>query len=299
MRSMLDGLGAIAVERSRFADFLSLMKPELTFLSVITALGGFFLGASESIPAALLLHALVGTGLVGGGAGALNQYIERQYDALMRRTENRPIPSGRVSAVEALVFGTACSLLGIVELALFVNLLTALLASVTLTTYLFLYTPLKRITPIATIVGGIPGALPPVMGWTAIRNSISIEALVLFAILFFWQIPHFLSLAWMYRRDYARAGYQLLTFRDLDGSVTSRHILVYSLSLLPVTLLPGVFWDLGLIYYVGSFMLGLCFCATAVQFSRLRTNMRARLVFIASLIYLPALFAFMVADKFR
>jgi len=297
MRSDVDGQGAVALERSRFADYLTLVKPELTFLSVITALGGFLFGAPESIPALKLLHTLVGTGLVGGGAGALNQYLERNYDALMRRTENRPLPSGRLAPGEVLFFGTSCSLLGILQLTVFVNLLTGVLAAMTLATYLFLYTPLKRITPMATIIGGIPGALPPVMGWTAIRNGIGIEAAVLFAVLFFWQIPHFLSLAWMYRRDYARAGYRILTVLDADGSITSRHMLVYCVGLVPTTLLPVIFGYVGLIYAAAAIVLGMSFFISAVHFSRSRTNLQARRVFIASLVYLPTLFAFMVADK--
>jgi protoheme IX farnesyltransferase len=297
LTSDVGGTGTVALDRSRFADYLTLVKPELTFLSVITALGGFLFGAPEPVPALLLLHTLVGVGLVGGGAGALNQYLERKYDALMRRTENRPLPSGRLAPREVLFFGSSCSLLGILHLATFVNLLTGALAAVTVVTYLFLYTPLKRITPMATIIGGIPGALPPAMGWTAVRNSVSTEAAVLFAVLFFWQIPHFLSLAWMYRRDYARAGYRILTVLDADGSITGRHILAYCIGLIPTTLLPAVFGYVGLAYAVAAVILGVIFLISAVQFFRSRTNLQARRVFTASLVYLPTLFAFMVADR--
>lgn len=298
MRSDFDGRGAIVLERSWLADYVALTKPELTFLSVITALGGFFFGATDSFSGVLLLHTLVGTGLVGGGAGALNQYMERNFDAMMRRTEHRPLPSGRLSPAQVLIFGVACSILGILQLTLFVNILTGSIAAMTLVTYLFLYTPLKRITPLATIIGGIPGGLPPVMGWTAIRNDISIEPVLLFSVLFFWQMPHFLSLAWMYRKDYARAGYRTLSVLDIDGSITGRHMLVYCAVLIPITLLPGFLGYLGFMYSTAALVLGILFFLPAIQFTRLRSNTRARRVFIASLLYLPALFAFMVADRF-
>ncbi|HEX9080463.1 MAG TPA: heme o synthase, partial [Desulfuromonadaceae bacterium] len=206
--------GALAIERSRLMDYLTLTKPELTFLSVLTALAGYFLGAGLSFGPVTLFHTLLGTALVGGGAGALNELIERKYDALMKRTEHRPLPSGRLSPLEAGAFGVGIALAGVAELTAFVNPLTAFLAAVTLASYLSLYTPLKRITPLATLIGAFPGALPPLMGWTAAGKGIDLWGLSLFAILFFWQMPHFLSLAWMYRRDYGRAGYRLLAVMD-------------------------------------------------------------------------------------
>jgi len=297
MRSEFEPTGTIAIERSRIADYITLMKPELTFLSVITAMAGVFLASPGSIPFGVALHVLLGTALVGGGAGALNQLMEREYDGMMRRTEHRPLPSGRLSPVEVLVFGTTLSVLGILDLVLFTNFLTGFLAVVTLVTYLFLYTPLKRITPWSTAVGGIPGALPPVIGWTAARNEITLDAWVLFAVLFFWQMPHFFSLAWMYRKDYARAGYKLLTVVDSSGSTTSIHMIIYSTLLLFASIAPGVLGSAGVLYIIAASLLSTAFIASTVHLSVARTNEAARRVFFASLIYLPVLLLFMIIDK--
>ncbi len=288
---------ALTVERSRLVDYLILTKPELTFLSVVTALTGHFLGAEGSIHASLLLHTLFGTALVGGGAGALNQYMEREYDALMRRTENRPVPSGRVQPYEALLFGLVLSIAGIAELALFTNPLTGFLASVTLVSYIFLYTPLKRITPLSTLVGAFPGALPPVMGWAAARNEVNPEAVALFAILFVWQIPHFLSLAWMYRKDYARAGYRLLTVVEPEGSMAARQILAYTALLVPLAVIPWTIGMFGALYLVLALLLSLAFLVVSLHLVRNRSNAAAKQVFAGSLIYLPALMAIMVIDR--
>ncbi|HTY58391.1 MAG TPA: heme o synthase, partial [Bacteroidota bacterium] len=233
MRTHLTTRGTLALERSRAMDYITLTKPELTFLSVLTALAGYYLGAGGVFAGGGLFHTLLGTAMVGGGSGALNQYIERRYDAQMKRTENRPLPSGRIAPLEALLFGLFLSVGGIVYLALAVNMLTGSLAAVTCVTYISLYTPLKRLTPLATLIGGIPGALPPVMGWTAATNEISLPALILFAILFFWQMPHFLSLAWMYRKDYARAGYRLLAVGDTSGGKTAAQSLLHACLLIP------------------------------------------------------------------
>jgi heme o synthase len=286
----------IALERSRFMDYWTLTKPELTFLSVVTALTGYYLGAQGALHAPILLHTLLGTALVGGGAGALNQYVERQDDALMKRTENRPVPSGRVHPFEALVFGMLISVLGIAELSLYVNALTGFLASITLVSYLFLYTPLKRITPLSTIVGAFPGAIPPVMGWTAARNEITPEAIALFALLFVWQIPHFLSLAWMYRKDYARAGYRLLTVVEPEGNMAARQILAYTALLVPLTILPWSMGMFGVLYLSLALLLSLAFLGVTIVLARQRSNSAAKLVFAGSLIYLPALMAIMVVD---
>jgi protoheme IX farnesyltransferase len=196
-----------------------------------------------------------------------------------------------------MVVGPTVSVLGILDLTLFTNFLTAFIAVVTLVTYLFLYTPLKRITPWSTVVGGIPGALPPVIGWTAARNEITLEAWVLFAVLFFWQMPHFFSLAWMYRKDYARAGYKLLTVVDPSGSTTSIHMIVYSTLLLIASIMPGVLGSAGVLYIIVASLLGTVFAAAIIQLSVSRTNEAARRVFFASLIYLPVLFLFMIIDK--
>jgi protoheme IX farnesyltransferase len=287
----------IAFERSRFLDYCALTKPELTFLSMVTALTGYYLGADGSLQAPLVLHTLFGTAFVGGGAGALNQYIEREYDGRMKRTENRPIPSGRVHPYEALVFGMILSLLGIGELTFYTNPLTGFLASVTLVSYLFLYTPLKRITPLSTVVGAFPGALPPVMGWTAARNEVTPEAIVLFAVLFVWQIPHFLSLAWMYRKDYSRAGYKLLTVVEPEGTMAARQVLVYTALLVPLHVVSWTIGMFGLLYLTLALLLSLAFLAVGVRLLRDRSNAAARSVFVGSLIYLPLLMAIMVVDR--
>jgi len=297
MRSNLDPHGAIALERSRFADYLTLTKPELTFLSVVTALAGFYMGTGETIALGLLLHTLVGTALVGGGAGALNQYIERDLDGLMRRTENRPLPSGRLGPWEVLIFGSLLSLAGLAQLSLFVNALTGFLAAATLVSYLFLYTPLKRITPLSTLVGGIPGAIPPMMGWTAVKNEISQEAWILFAILFLWQMPHFFSLAWMYRKDYARAGYKMLTVLDPKGDRTSRQILFYCGALIPTTMIPVLAGYSGFAYMICALFLGTAFLLSGIHLVKTRSNDSARRVFLVSLLYLPALLLLMVIDR--
>jgi heme o synthase len=297
MRSELEPQGTIVLERSRFADYVTLTKPELTFLSVLTALAGVLLASQGEISLTVLAHVLLGTALVGGGAGALNQYIERDFDALMRRTEQRPLPSGRLTPGEVLLFGSMLSVIGILELLFFTNFLTGFLAALTLTTYLFLYTPLKRITPWSTIVGGIPGALPPVIGVAAVRNEITVEGWILFGILFFWQMPHFFSLAWMYRRDYARAGYRLLTVVDPSGSVTSLYTIVYCSLLLGLSVAPWILGLAGVVYMVSALGLGGAFLATSIMLRASRSNEAARRVFFVSLAYLPVLLLILVIDR--
>ena len=293
--------------RWRVLDYIELMKPELTGLSVLTALCGFYLGNVVPLDISLCLSLAVGTLLVGGGAGALNQYLERDYDARMKRTENRPLPAGRVRPTEVFWFGVSISFAGISVLILTTNLLTGFLAALTITTYLFLYTPLKRLTPVCTWVGAIVGALPPMMGWTAVRNEVTLPAVVLFAILFFWQIPHFHSLAWLYRKDYLRAGFKMLTAVDENGSRTSVQILLSSAALIPISLGLTVFGVTGLFYLLGASFLGALFLACGILFARSsyqegssafgRTNLYARRMFSASLLYLPALMVVIVIDK--
>ena len=298
MRTELNTEGTVVLERQRVLDYIALTKPELTFLSVLTALAGFALGSGGSMNPLGLIHILIGTALVGGGAGALNQFIERGYDAMMKRTENRPLPSGRLNPAEALIFGMAISAVGIAEMTLFLNPLTGILAGMTLLTYLFLYTPLKRITPVSTLVGAIPGAIPPVMGWTAARNELSPGAAVLFGILFFWQMPHFLSLAWMYRKDYARAGYRMLTVVDRSGKITGWNVVIYSVLLLATSLAPTVLGETGLLYGIPAFLLGAAFLMMSWRFLRERSTVSARQLFIGSLLYLPTLVAAMVITRF-
>jgi heme o synthase len=289
--------GSVAIRRSIVYDYVALTKPELTLLSVVTALGGAYLAAGNSIPYSILLHTFLGTLFVGGGAGTLNQYIERNLDVLMHRTENRPLPAGRIPERHALVFGIGLAVLGVLQLLVFTHVVAAFLAVVTLASYLFLYTPLKRVTPFATVVGGIPGALPPLIGWTAVSGELSMGAWSLFFILFFWQMPHFLSLGWMYRKDYARAEFRLLTVVDPSGDISSRQILVYCVALIPAALMPTMVGMLGMIYFAGAGVLSLAFLWLAVKLYRDRSNANARRLFFASLMYLSMLVALMIVDR--
>lgn len=295
------------IARPRILEYIELMKPELTGLSTLTAVCGFYLASTGAFDVARFLHLSVGTLLVGGGAGALNQFVERDYDAMMKRTERRPLPSGRLLPVEALVFGILIALAGILELTLFANPLTGLLAAVTFATYLFFYTPMKRISPLSTFIGGIPGAIPPMMGWTAARNEIGAEAWILFAILFCWQMPHFYSLAWMYRKDYARAGFRILTVNDADGTKTGTQILLYCIALIPASIAPAYVGLTGSVSTIGAAVLGAGFLAFSVLLVRhtrggaadsgARVNASSRQLFFASLLYLPALMLLMSLDK--
>lgn len=289
--------GTIALRGIRTAAYIALMKPELTLLSVITAVGGAYLASIDEVDYLLLLHVFVGTMLAGGGAGALNQTIERKYDALMKRTENRPLPAGRIHPREAGLFGTMLAVSGMAYLLLFTTTGAAILALVTLCTYLGIYTPLKRKTPFATVAGSIPGALPPLIGWTAVRGGVSIESWSLFFILFFWQMPHFLSLAWLYRKDYERGGYPLLTVVDPSGTIASRQILVYSSVLIPAAVMPTLVGLSGMLYFSGALVLSVLFLAVSLHLFIERNNTSARLLFFASLLYLPLLFFLMMVDR--
>ncbi len=291
--------------RSVLLDYLELMKPELTGLSVLTALCGYYLGSTIVNG---LDFALVGIGtlLLGGGAGALNQYAERSFDILMKRTERRPLPAGRLKPDHVLSFGMFSSMAGLLVLFIGLNVLTGLLGLATFVLYVFVYTPLKRKTWTATLVGAVPGALPPVMGWTAAGGELNYSAGILFLILFLWQIPHFLSLAWMYRKDYARAGYKMLTVVDESGSKAGLQSLLYCAALIPTALALTVAGTTGTIYGIGSVILGTAFLVFAILFRRYATQLKrgqalvnehARLLFFASLTYLPALFFLMTVDK--
>jgi len=244
-----------------------------------------------------MFNTLFGTALLASGAAALNQLLEREHDAKMRRTQDRPLPSGRLTTDAVLLIGASCGALGLIYLALTVNLITAILGGLTLGTYLFVYTPLKRITTLNTVIGAIPGALPPLMGWTAARGEISSEGWSLFAILCFWQLPHFLAIAWMYQDDYAKAGFVMLPVVDPTGERTGRQALCHTLGLLPVSLFPFLCKMVGPLYLAGALVLGLGFLWCAFQFSRQLTLQRARTLFFASIIYLPSLLGLMVLDK--
>src|SRR6266567_5778084 len=238
--------------RSTVSDYWTLTKPEVNVLVLASTLAGFYLGSRGPLSGLRLVHTLLGTLLVASGTATLNQFIEREYDARMRRTANRPLPAGRLAPSWALGFGVLLSAAGALDLALAVNALSSLLALLTLGSYLAFYTPLKRRTPLCTLVGAFPGAMPPLIGWAAARGSLSLEAWVLYAILFFWQFPHFLSIAWMYREDYARAGLLMLPQNDPQGRRAARQILVTSLALLPISLLPTLLGQMGWVYFLGA-----------------------------------------------
>ncbi len=286
-------------EKSWAAVFADLVKARLTALVLLTTFVGFYLGWQGAMNYTLMFHALFGTGLVAAGASALNQWMERDYDAKMRRTATRPLPSGRMQPTTVMLFGGVCSVVGLVYLALLVNLLTSVLGAVTLVSYLFIYTPMKRVTWLNTLVGAIPGALPPLMGWTAARNELSGEGWALFAILAFWQIPHFMAIAWLYREEYAKAGFVMLPSVDPDGSRTAQQSISNTIALLFASLCPFAFGLTGKIYLVAALVLGVGFLWCAVQFSRQLTMPRARQLFFASIIYLPLLIAALVGNKLK
>jgi protoheme IX farnesyltransferase len=288
-----------AAEKSWFAVYADLFKARLTFLVLLTTLVGFYIGFRGPVDYLLMLHTLLGTALVAAGASALNQLLERDYDAKMRRTQTRPLPSGRLQPQTVLTIGCAAAVAGIIYLALAVNLTTSLIGAFTLISYLFIYTPLKRVTWLNTAIGAVPGALPPLMGWTAARGELSIGGWGLFAILAFWQLPHFLAIAWIYRDEYAKAGFKMLPMVDPEGHRTGRQAVSHTLGLLPVSLSPFLFHLAGPVYLAGALILGLTFIWFAIQFSRYLTVPRARQLFYVSILYLPLLLAVMVLDKVK
>ena len=280
------------------ADYWTLTKPEVNFLILITTFAGFYLASPASHWRILLLfNTLVGTMLVASGTGTLNQYIERCFDSQMRRTAQRPLPAGRINPSRALWFGVVLSVAGGLYLAVLVNFLASLLALLTLSTYLLLYTPLKRKTPLCTLVGALPGAAPPLIGWAGASGSLSAEAWVLYAILFLWQFPHFMAIAWMYREDYARAGYRTLPLGERQGRFMAWQTIVFSLALIPVSLGPALLHRAGLVYFVGVFVLSSGFFYYAARLAFCRTNTTARRLLFASIVYLPLIFALMMCAK--
>lgn len=282
---------------ARLADLLELTKPRITFMVVLTTAVGFILPAAGPLPLGLFFHALLATGALVSGASVLNQVLEIDTDARMRRTAQRPLPSGRMHPDGALALGVALSIVGVLWLALAVNLLTALVGVAALVGYVFVYTPMKRWTSLATIVGAVPGALPPVMGWTAYRDAIEPGAWVLFGILFMWQLPHFLAIAWMCREDYGRAGFPMLSVRDDGGVRTARQALLWAAALVPVALLPSVLGLTGGVYFAGALAAGLLYVAGAVAFARQRSHETARKLLWISVLYLPAILAVMLLDR--
>lgn len=287
------------VEKSWSAILADLTKARLTTLVLLTTLVGFYMGERGAVNYLLMLNVLLGTGLVAGGAAALNQLLEREHDAKMRRTADRPLPSGRLQPTFVMLFGGVCSVVGLVYLALFANLLTSVIGAVTLVSYVFIYTPLKRVTWTNTLVGAIPGALPPLMGWTAARGEMGNEGWALFAILAFWQLPHFFAIAWMYRDEYAKAGFVMLPNVDPSGKLTGQQTVSNTIALMIVSLCPFVFGLSGKVYLAGAILFGAGFLYYAVRFSRELTLPRARQLFFVSILYLPLLLAAMCWDKIK
>ncbi len=283
--------------REKLVAYLELTKPRITFLIALTSAAGFCLGSRVAVSYGSLIHALVGISLLSSGIATLNQYMERDLDRLMRRTAARPLPAGKLTPLEAFLFGLALTIGAEVYLALLVNPLTALLGLAVVIGYLLFYTPLKTRTSLSTVVGAFPGAMPPLIGWTAARGEMGVGAWVLFAILFLWQFPHFLAIAWMYREDYGRAGILMLPVVEPDGRLTGQQIVVYTLMLLPVSLLPTLIGISGMVYFYGALLLGLGFLGYSIGAALSRSRQRARRLLLASVLYLPLLFALMVLNQ--
>ena len=282
---------------NRWRDYAMIAKPRLSLLVLLTTMVGFYFGSVRGLNFTLLAEVLFGTGLVAFGSGALNQCIEIRADGLMERTQDRPLPTGRLSYTEVLFFGVIVSIAGMVYLTVRVNEWSAVIAALTLVLYVFVYTPLKRVSSLNTLVGALPGALPPLIGYVAARQKLDWPAYTLFAILFIWQLPHFLAIAWLYRKEYAKAGLRMLPSSDPDGIATGLQMFVHALSLLPLSMLPWYFRMAGARYVIGALVLGLIFLGSCVLFLFKRNDAAARNVFLASVIYLPLLLSLMMFDS--
>ena len=288
----------LPIAQRRVAAFVELVKPRIVMMVVLTTLFGFYLGSgTDTFDWRCLVWTLLGTGLAAGGTMALNQYLERDLDAQMHRTRQRPLPEGRLTPTDALCFGTALTIVGVLVLAAGSTMLAAAVTAATSVSYLFAYTPAKVRTTLCTLIGAVPGALPPLTGWAAASGDLGPAAWALFAIMFVWQVPHSLAIAQLYRDDYARAGFRLLPVVEPDGASTARQILTYSLALLSVWMLPTLLGLAGPIYFVASILLGLGMLAPSLRLARSAKLADARRVMFASLLYLPCLFAVMAADK--
>jgi protoheme IX farnesyltransferase len=285
----------LAARTARLTDFVELTKPRITFLVLVTTVVGFYMASESPMRLGLLFNAVLGTALVAGGASALNQYFERELDGRMLRTRNRPLPDGRLTPAEALRFSTIISMAGIAYLIVFVNLLTALLGVVTLAAYIFIYTPLKTRTALCTMVGALPGAMPPMMGWTAARGEIDAVALSLFAILFFWQMPHFFAIAWIFTDDYLRGGFSM----HRSGISTGRQIIFFCSVLIPISLLPTMLNATGKLYFLGAVLLGFIYLGYGSAVAFFRSSTHAQRLLRVSVLYLPALLLLMMLDKVR
>jgi len=288
---------ALPLARASAADWLELTKPRITMMVVFTAMVGFVAASAASPWTGLLTAALVGTGLVAGGASVLNMVMERETDALMLRTRNRPIPAGRIRPADARWFGALLTLAGLALLLSLCGALAALVAFSTWASYLFLYTPLKRRSHLSTLVGAVPGALPPVIGWAAASGRLEPGAFILFAIVFLWQIPHFLAIAWLYRDDYERGGFPMLPVIDREGRLTGRQAVLHSLALLVVSLAPVAAGLGGPVYLAGAIVLGVALTLAALRLASARNVVAARSLFLASVLYLPALTSLLLLAK--
>ncbi len=286
-----------SIQTRPFSDFAELVKARLTMLVLLTTAVGFYVGAKSPVSFAALFHVVFGTAAAAAGAAALNQWWERKVDALMQRTKTRPVPGGRMHPWQALILGTTLSIFGVVYLALTCNVLSAALAAATIIIYIFAYTPLKRKSTTNTLVGTIPGAIPPMIGWVAARGRIDAGAWSLFVILVLWQLPHFFAIAWMYRDDYSRAGFQMISGDDRTGERSASQSVLFCILLLMLSGLPGFVGIASAIYVPIALVLSGAFTAVAMRFLKLRTPVAARQLFFASILYLPLLLAALVITK--
>jgi len=282
---------------ARARDFVALAKPRLNLLVVASTLVGYAMADGEALGIVRVAGLLLGTGLVAGGASAFNQVMERDLDALMKRTRTRPMPDQRLQPVEGLLAAGAMTLAGLLLIVASSNVLAAAVALATLLSYVVVYTPLKRRSSFGTVIGAIPGALPPIIGWAAAENALPAQAWTLFGIMFLWQLPHFLAIAWMYREDYARAGFPMLPVLEPDGRSTGRQAVVYAAALVPLSLAPTLMGMAGVPYFAGALVLGIAFLGLTVRFAFTRENRDARRAFFGSILYLPLLWILMIANK--
>ena len=291
--TVIHGSLPVAQPSRPIRDYLELSKSRIVLMVVITAAAGYVIGASE-FSVLTLFNVLFGTALVAAGTNALNQYVERDLDAQMLRTARRPLPAGRISPRAALIFSAGIAIAGTIYLAIFVNPLTAFLGAFTLTSYIFVYTPLKRISTACTVIGAVPGAIPPLMGWAAATGELGVGGWIAFGILFLWQLPHFMAISWTHREDYGRAGFAMLSVRDAEGSAVAREAVLYSIALLVVSVLPSFLGMAGGGYLIGSAASGAALLVSAIGFARERNAVRARRLFMASNIYLVVMMVLLV-----
>lgn len=280
--------------REKLAAYFELTKPRIAFMLVLTSAAGFYLGADKGFDLVLFINAMIGITLLAFGVATLNQVWERKTDALMERTATRPLPTNKLTVAEALIFGVSLCLVAEIYLAFLVNNLTAILGLIVIVGYVLLYTPLKTRTSASTAIGAIPGALPPLMGFTAAANEITLGAWVLFAFLFLWQFPHFLAIAWMYKEQYAKAGILMLPVIEPEGKITARQIVIFTVLLLPVSLAPFFIGMAGWVYLIGASVLGIWFLMASIKAARAKSVEQARKLLLVSVLYLPIIFALMV-----